>query len=701
MSFNIDLWNGYDIIKSSFSLNHKRVKQLLDILFSYSSVQKEYYKSLDNLYKEIKESKDFQKSNSLLDDSISLLISSFKVESEKIKNHYNFINKNITEIKEKLDKIKIQIAPYFTENLQIKDSFNKVLNNLILKQEVYNKSCKDLSYFLSEEFAHKIIEEKKSNKNNKIINKEIEKGKEINEGKNIKDCKNSYKEIIAKNFLNYVKNISNKKEKDNLTKKLIENKKDYIKCLIESDKERKKYNKTNEDLLINLQKNYKSLIYLFQNTIHNYIRDKINNYNDLIEINNSNDINVYSKINYKTETHDFITKNATKEFPMNKLEFIPYKINNNKLRQKLSKYNELTKEEQNLIINEINKNFINSKINKHENKYVRESFINKNFPEKLKMVNKLRRSGSSDMLKLKNNIGNNTNIIDNSNNSNNNNIKVNKDDIILKEENEKKSNFIFIKDFVFKLMNNKTQDENENENNILYEMYSDNSLEEKADENENTENYIYNELLFSFMDLISLNNKEHNEYIDYFIKILGYHRAKGHFILNETTYTTLISIFNFILVNYKTSNNVIKNIILFSQTFYRLDNKNKIYILNGLKNHSIFNNTETWHRAINYNLSLSIKHNNYSLNIPNKEEYLSFLNKIVKNTIISYLYDLKLSTSEINIYEEVKKFYITIYELDEKIIEEQVKILYGETTNNNEDKNKDKKEQKNNGIKKD
>ena len=381
---------------------------------------------------------------------------------------------------------------------------------------------------------------------------------------------------------------------------------------------------------------------------------------------------------------------------MNKLEFIPYKINESKISQKLSKYSELTKEDQNMIINEIKKNFSNSRLNKNENEYLRQSFINKNIPEKIKTINKIRRSGSSDMLKLKNNMGNNKT---SNYNKADNNIKVNKDDIIINEENEKKSNFIFIKDFVFKLINKvQEENENENENDLLYEIYSDNSIEEqeKIDTNENKEKYIYNELLFGFMDLISLNNKDHNEYIDYFIKILSYHRARGNYLLNENTYKTFVSIFNFILINYKTSNNVIKNIILFSQTFYKLDNKNKIYVLNGLKNHAIFNNTETWHRAINYNLSLSIKNNNnYSLNIPNKEEYINSLNKVVKNTIISYLYDLKLSTSEINIYEEVKNYYVSIYNLDEKYIEEQVKILYGELTKNNEDKNGiNKKEEK-------
>ena len=186
------------------------------------------------------------------------------------------------------------------------------------------------------------------------------------------------------------------------------------------------------------------------------------------------------------------------------------------------KYSELTKEDQNMIINEIKKNFSNSRLNRHENEYLRQSFINKNIPEKLKTINKIRRSGSSDMLKLKNNMGNNK---ASNYNKADNNIKVNKDDITINEENEKKANFIFIKDFVFKLINKvQEENENENENDLLYEIYSNNSIEEqeKIDTNENKEKYIYNELLFGFMDLISLNNKDHNEYIDYFIKILSY-----------------------------------------------------------------------------------------------------------------------------------------------------------------------------------
>ena len=463
MSFSIDLWNGFDIIKSSFSLNYKRVKQILDILTLYSSVQKEYYKSLENLFKESKEikEKDIQRSNSLLDDSLYLLIFSFRAESDKIKNHYNNINKNITEIRDKLEKIKLQITPFFAENLQNRESFNRVLNNLILKYEGYNKSCKDLCYFLAEAYAHQIIEEKKNNKSN-------DKDKEYMDNKISKDEKMkekiiSYKEMINKNFAFYLNNnILKDNKKEYFTKKILENKKEYIKCISESDKEREKFNKITEDLLSNLQKQYKNLIFLFQNAFHNYVKDKVKSINDIIEIIKSNDNQIYSKINYKNLTYDFIIKNATKEFPMNKLEFIPYKININKINQKLDKFNELNGEDHKRIIKEIKKDIDNSKINKYENEFLRQSFINRNISGKIKRINKIRRSGSSGMLDIKNkgksnfknNEDNNITEVNKINENPINNIKVskNKDDIEISKENNKKSNLNFIKDFVIKLI---------------------------------------------------------------------------------------------------------------------------------------------------------------------------------------------------------------------------------------------------------
>ena len=716
MSFSIDLWNGFDIIKSSFISNNKRMKQILDILTLYSSLQREYYKGLDNLYKEAKE---YNLSNTFLDESINSLINSFKVESDKHKMHCNNINKNITEIKEKFDKIKSTVTSYLNDSLQNKETFNKILNNLILKQEAFYKSCRDLSYCIAEIQGQKILnEEKPNNKENKNNDKENNDNKKEEKVKE----KEHYKDAITKHFKHYLNNnilnLPNKKE--NLIKKVLENKKEYTNCISEAENERKKYNKTTEDILNNLQKLYKSLLFLIQTILNNYIKDKIKAYNDIIEINERSDKDKYSKINYKQITSDFIINNATKEFPMNNIEFIPYKMNKNKIIQKISKYNELSNDDQNKIIKQIKNYITNYKINVCENEYLRPSFINKAGFEKLKKpenINNFRRSGSSGMLKIKN-IGNKNILGDfNSNNDsynksgkmeNNINININKvknkDDIILYQENEKKNNFVFIKDFVLKLVKNKVIEKDSNKIYYPYDIYSDNSSDEnEKDKDEefknkisiNEESYLYNQLLFDFMDLISLSNKDHNEYLDYFIKILSHDRAMGNFLLDENGYKMFVNIFNFILVNYKTNNNFIKNIIILSQTFYKMENqKSKIYILNGLKNHVAFNNADTWHRAINYSLSLSIKNNdNYSLSIPNKEEYLNNLNKVAMNIIVSYLFDLKLSTNEKEVYEQVKNFYIAVYKLDKKCIEEQIKVLLED-----KDDKKEKMEKDNNKV---
>ena len=687
MSFSVDLWNGFDIIKSSFSGTQKKVKLILDIMTSYANAQKEYYKSLDILHKELRESKEIPTTNTLFDDSINLLINSFKAESELLKCFYNNLTKNINELKENLEKIKLEIVPYFTEHLQNKEGFEHSLSLLIAKQEEYNKSLKEYYFVLAEEEAHKIMSNRKSYRNNK---KELEKEKEINRKEDKSKSKDFtyYKNVLTKNIKQY---LSNNSLKDSMFENVVRAKKEYLKIIDEIDKERQNYNTKQENLLNNLQKQYKLLVFIFQSALNKYITFKTNTFNAIKELNELNDKEKYSKINYKNETYELIMNNATKEFPMNKLEFIPYKITKCVITKKLSKFSELTEDDENKIFNLVKADVINHHININENEFLMQSFIIKN---KIGRIKRMRRATSSGMLPVKKPSG--KQLDDNSSvkttgNKNKlaSNLKTNKhkDDLMLNKENEKKSNCNFINDFISKLISSK----NDNDMNELPEISSYQDIEE-ADEDANTainkKVYIYNELLFTFMDLIDVFNKEHNEYLDFFIKVLNIHRSKGNFILNENSFKIMVFIFNYILVNFQTANNLIKNIILLSQTFYKLDQDNKIYILSGLKNHTVFNNVETWHRAINYNLSLSIKSSNtFNLNIENKNEYLKNLDKVILNVIISYLYDLKLSTNNQFVYERVKKFYVTVYKLDEKFVESEVNKLLGEINIINEDMN--------------
>ena len=112
MSFGVDLWNGFEIIKSSFSSNLIKLNQLVDILSSYSSYVKDYYNNLINLYESTNET--IGKENSIFNDSLNLLVLSFKKESEQYKNHYDLITKNIKEIKERIEKLKSNINRYYS-----------------------------------------------------------------------------------------------------------------------------------------------------------------------------------------------------------------------------------------------------------------------------------------------------------------------------------------------------------------------------------------------------------------------------------------------------------------------------------------------------------------------------------------------------------------------------------------------------------
>ena len=118
MSFSVDLWNGFKKIQYALSVKQKSTKLLLDILASYSSLEKEYCKGLDNLITELQCIKEIQCPNSVLDESINLLMFLFIEENEKHKKNFDNINKNIFEIKEELNKINKNVTPIFPGQLQ-------------------------------------------------------------------------------------------------------------------------------------------------------------------------------------------------------------------------------------------------------------------------------------------------------------------------------------------------------------------------------------------------------------------------------------------------------------------------------------------------------------------------------------------------------------------------------------------------------
>ena len=124
MSFCVDLWNGFKAIKSSFNSNLNIIDQLIYILDSYSIYIKGHSKNLINLYESI--NKFIKKDDNIFNDSLYLLITSFKRESDYYQNHYNLITSSVKEIKEKLEKIKLNTQQYFQSNDKNTENFNNV-----------------------------------------------------------------------------------------------------------------------------------------------------------------------------------------------------------------------------------------------------------------------------------------------------------------------------------------------------------------------------------------------------------------------------------------------------------------------------------------------------------------------------------------------------------------------------------------------
>ena len=617
MSFNIDLWNGFEVIKSSFDSNLNKLNQLINILDSYSFFIKEYYTNLFNLYSST--NKIINKDNSTFDNLLYLLLISFKTESEYYENHYNLINKSLQETKERIEKIKLNIQQYFQSYEINKENFNNTLNNLISKQENFYESCKELCLNIAQEETNKIFIENQNNINNKKRSSTENLKIKIEKKETPLDCV-----FLAKS--------------------------NYIKFIFESNKLRENYNNNTENILLKLENQYKDILYYFECLMKIYINDKIMIHNKILTLNNNNE-KTFKNINYETIFNDFIENNVTKEFPMIKLEFIPFKLTKNifENNQKLNNYNELKKEEQNKIFNLI-KNYISeNNINLYESDFSK-IFLKSKEQQNLLKSNEVNLDETKTI------------------------IEIDEDDFEIikskkkKEIEKKKKNFNFIKNFINTLVieeteSNKKEEEKENENVIDID-----------------ESIKYNKILVKFMDLISPKNKEKFEYLNAFIQFLTIVRVKGFFKLNPYVYQIFINIFTYILMNYKNSYDYVRNIILLSQTFYKGDDENpddvKIYLLNGLKNHSVFKEPQTWHRAINYSLSLSIKNSSlYKLEIQNKEDYYKNLDKIVLNIFISYLYDMRISTTDLKVYEKVKHFYSKIYKLDEKMVDEQVNKL--------------------------
>lgn len=633
MSFCVDLWNGFDIIKSKFTKTHKQIKAFKKFISSYIDYETEHCDNLDLLYKEYKDvgNIDFPLVNSRIN-----LINMIDFESTKRREFINFINKNILEkMSTHLSEPKISLDQSFLDNIEITTNFRKILDKLIAKQETFHNQCKELCSYISEM-------ELENNMNNK-----------------------SY---IAK-----CQKILNK---------VIKSRDEYFISINETNIVRNKYNLKIEGLLNDLERTYKKAIERFKDYLFNFAEQKYLFMKTLYEKEKSDFEKYHSNIDLNQEALLFIMNNATKEFPMIKIEFCPFKQKDMEKFIK-SKYQEsINDKDYNRVIKVIQTYFQNNNV-------LPDNILQTGIPKISPSKNQFEFFSSIKFTKAKDKI----HILDK------NRLDTVEDKIKDKKPDEKEAiilhNVNFIQNFVNQLITDGkvkiVEYKLRNEDNI----YILDSKIINARKNMNTD-----EKVTELFVLLSNSNESSEVYIETLIKTLSYLRSKGYYEINKFNYNLLQLIFIRILEDYPKNDYILKNILILSQTFYNKIDDEKIYLQKGIQGNEILNNPETWHRCINYTLALANTEKDLTIPIK-KNELINKISREANVTVISYLCDIKIFTNNQSVYDKVKDFYSYIYNLNINDIEENVEDFlktFNKSSNLNQKKKsnniKDKKKEK-------
>ena len=608
MSFCVDLWNGFEIIKDKFTMTHRHIKAFKKLLTNYVSVETEHCKNLDYIYKEFKDTGNLEYP---LERSRIQIINMIDYESKERKEFINYITKNILDkMAVHLSEPKISLDQRFLDGTELTTSFKKTLDKLISKQENFHNQCKELSSYISQL-------ELDNNMNNKMALSKCQK----------------------------------------ILNKVIKSRDEYLLYINETNIERNKYNLKIEELLNDLEKTYRNSVERFKEYLSNFGYNKYLFLKKLYDIEKFDYENYHSKIDLDQDILLFIMENATKEFPMVKIEFCPFKSNaiGKFIRSKY--HDKLNEKDYNRVIKTIQQYF-----QKHN--VFPDNLIQTGISKLAFTKNQYDFFSTIRFNKIKEKEKNN-NILDPTK-------KLNtlEDKIRDKTPEEKEmiilNNINFIKNFINELITNgkvKLYEDKLNMDDNIFKLNS-NSKDER---NKMDTNKKVNELF----KLIDISNESSDVYIEALIKILSYLRSKGYFEINKFNYNLLQLIFMRILEENPKNDYMLKNIIILAQTFYNVDGEDKIYLQKGIKGNEILNNPETWHRCINYTIALA--NTEKDLTIPfRKNEVIAKIKKEANVNVTSYLSDLKIFSDNQYTFDIVKYFYTYIYELNEKEIEENV-----------------------------
>ena len=429
-------------------------------------------------------------------------------------------------------------------------------------------------------------------------------------------------------------------KRDQLLEKIFRSQIDYLNILTESNVILKDYNTKTENILNNLEKEFTDIGECIKNCLLNFSNNKIQLFHDVLEILNQSKNSCYEKINVKNNIKDFVMKNATKQFKFQEFEYIPFHINqiNKALLFSDLKENSKNPINQEKVIEMVKNYFIENKITETDSKYISST------------INSLKKHSIEFNIKYNSFLEN-------------------------EETDKKEENKNLISEFISNEINQSNNiNNNENQSEIFENInYIENFMSKILTGEKELDN-----------DLITiktlLQNNEKMIYLEQIIDNLNNCRKHGNYILNDVTYEYLLNIFNIILEIFGDNDKILKNIVSFSQTFYKIKEGKtipKYFILYSICNNPIFNKAETWHKIINNSLGILIQNKDLTENIE-KNEKEKKLNENAFNIIVESLSIMHLFMVNDKIYDEVKNYYINVYKIDGENLKKEVKRFYEE-----------------------
>jgi len=226
--------------------------------------------------------------------------------------------------------------------------------------------------------------------------------------------------------------------------------------------------------------------------------------------------------------------------------------------------------------------------------------------------------------------------------------------------------------------------ENENDNNKNIENDNNNNIEkEQEKENQNTNDTSITEEEVD--ELLKLMENRDNRYV--FLRHLNTFRKYGQFELPEKEFSIICNIFNKISEFIKKENDFdsMRNVIILSVTYYKMDNKNKIYIQKILKRNQMFKEKEIWEYFVNSSILNEVqKHLNKDikeLDIKDSQKALEKgnYNKLIFSQLMTSINNMNLFDVSENVIKSIIQTSITYYKIDE----DSSKLLLDSISNKN------------------